>query len=202
MERVDKEKAVAELHEKLARVEVGIVTQMKGIDVETVTKLRKQRASTPSSQGHQEQSAIRAAQGLPPRPREAFQRADGIAWSYEDPSAGAKVVKAFRKEARGSKLQIKAGLIDGSVSNPQAVEEQLATMPGKDELGPACSRRSRRPSSSSSLSSRRPRRTSSTSWRRRREHIVPHEVLIGGSSRQYTRTHRALRGRAQRVHGE
>lgn len=58
----------------------------------------------------------------------------GLAWSYEDPSAAAKVVKAFRKGAAGEKLQVKAGLVDGSVLSGQAVEEQLATMPGKDEL--------------------------------------------------------------------
>jgi large subunit ribosomal protein L10 len=56
----------------------------------------------------------------------------GIAWSYEDPSAAAKIVKAYRKE--DEKLQIKAGLIEGSVLDAKAVEEQLATMPGKDEL--------------------------------------------------------------------
>ncbi|MGH7272702.1 MAG: 50S ribosomal protein L10, partial [Polyangiaceae bacterium] len=58
----------------------------------------------------------------------------GIAWSYEDPSVAAKVVKAFRKDAAGEKLQIKAGLIDGSLLDPKGVEEKLATMPGKNEL--------------------------------------------------------------------
>jgi large subunit ribosomal protein L10 len=58
----------------------------------------------------------------------------GIAWSYEDPSAAAKVVKAFRKEPAGEKLQIKAGLIEGSILDAKAVEEQLAQMPGKNEL--------------------------------------------------------------------
>jgi len=60
----------------------------------------------------------------------------GIAWSYEDPSAAAKVVKAFKKDAgdAGEKLKVKAGLIDGSVLDANAVENQLANMPGKDEL--------------------------------------------------------------------
>ncbi|HTE44167.1 MAG TPA: hypothetical protein VK636_02895, partial [Gemmatimonadaceae bacterium] len=44
-------------------------------------------------------------------------------------------VKAFRKEGPlGDKLQIKAGLIEGSVIDSNAVENELATMPGKDEL--------------------------------------------------------------------
>jgi large subunit ribosomal protein L10 len=60
----------------------------------------------------------------------------GIAWSYEDPSAAAKVVKAFKKDAgeAGEKLKVKAGLIDGAILDPRGVEDQLATMPGKDEL--------------------------------------------------------------------
>ncbi|AKU93983.1 LSU ribosomal protein L10p (P0) [Labilithrix luteola] len=60
----------------------------------------------------------------------------GIAWSYEDPSAAAKVVKSFKKDQgdAGQKLQVKAGLIDGAVLDAKAVEDQLATMPGKDEL--------------------------------------------------------------------
>jgi large subunit ribosomal protein L10 len=60
----------------------------------------------------------------------------GVAWSYEDPSAAAKVVKAFKKEQgeAGEKLKVKAGLIDGTVLDSKAVENQLATMPGKDEL--------------------------------------------------------------------
>jgi len=59
----------------------------------------------------------------------------GIAWSYEDPSAAAKVVKAFKKDpVVGDKLLIKAGLIDGSILDAKGVEDQLATMPGKNEL--------------------------------------------------------------------
>ncbi len=56
----------------------------------------------------------------------------GVAWSYEDPSAAAKVVKAFRKD--NEKLQIKAGLVEGQFLDGKAVEAQLATMPGKNEL--------------------------------------------------------------------
>jgi large subunit ribosomal protein L10 len=58
----------------------------------------------------------------------------GIAWSYEDPAAGAKVLKAFMKDAAGEKLKIKAGLIEGTVLDAKGVEDQLASMPGKDEL--------------------------------------------------------------------
>ena len=43
---------------------------------------------------------------------------------------------SFRKDEgeAGQKLQVKAGLLDGSILDGKAVEDQLATMPGKDEL--------------------------------------------------------------------
>ncbi len=60
----------------------------------------------------------------------------GIAWCYEDPSAAAKVVKEYKKSAgdAGEKLKVKGGLIEGELLTPARVENELATMPGKDEL--------------------------------------------------------------------
>ena len=45
-----------------------------------------------------------------------------------------KLRAEFRKDAAGEKLQIKAGLIEGAILDAKGVEDQLATMPGKDEL--------------------------------------------------------------------
>ena len=56
----------------------------------------------------------------------------GVAWSYEDPSAAAKIVTAFKKD--NVKLEVKAGLIEGQVLDAHAVENNLAKMPGKNEL--------------------------------------------------------------------
>lgn len=59
----------------------------------------------------------------------------GIAWCYEDPSAAAKVVKQFKKDqGEANKLKVKGGLIEGEVLDANRVENELATMPGKDEL--------------------------------------------------------------------
>jgi large subunit ribosomal protein L10 len=59
----------------------------------------------------------------------------GIAWSYEDPSAAAKVLKDFRKdEAVAAKLAIKCGVVENTVMEGSRVETELATMPGKDEI--------------------------------------------------------------------
>mgnify|MGYP001426150843 CR=1 FL=1 len=60
----------------------------------------------------------------------------GIAWCYEDPSAAAKVVKEFKKTGgeAGERLKVKGGVIEGEVLSAARVENELATMPGKDEL--------------------------------------------------------------------
>lgn len=55
----------------------------------------------------------------------------GVAWSFEEPSAAARVLKEIRKDTE--KLQIKAGLLDGQVLTAKQVEDQLATLPSKDE---------------------------------------------------------------------
>jgi large subunit ribosomal protein L10 len=44
----------------------------------------------------------------------------------------ARVLKDMGKE--NEKLKIKAGLLDGQVLSAKAVEEQLATLPSKDEM--------------------------------------------------------------------
>lgn len=59
----------------------------------------------------------------------------GIAWSYEDPSTAAKVLRDFRKdEAVAAKIAIKCGVIENTVMEGSRVETDLANMPGKNEI--------------------------------------------------------------------
>lgn len=59
----------------------------------------------------------------------------GVAFSFEDPSAAAKVVKAFRKkDEKNEKLEVKLAVLDANVIAGDKVESDLASMPGKDEL--------------------------------------------------------------------
>ena len=59
----------------------------------------------------------------------------GIAWSFEEPNAAAKVLRDFRKdEAVAARLAIKCGVIENTVMDGARVEAELATMPGKDEI--------------------------------------------------------------------
>ncbi len=59
----------------------------------------------------------------------------GVAFSFEDPSIAAKVVRDFRKkDEKNEKLQVKLAVVDASVIPGDRVESDLASMPGKDEL--------------------------------------------------------------------
>src|SRR5690606_40377703 len=61
----------------------------------------------------------------------ALQGMTGVAWSFEEPSAAARIAKEFAKD--NEKLVIKAGVLDGQVLDAKAVENQLASLPSKDE---------------------------------------------------------------------
>lgn len=139
MDRQTKEVAIGEIKGRFDRMTAAVFLDFKGMTVASVTKLRADFRKAGVDYKVVKNTLVR--QALKDAPYQAkldsaLVGMTGIAWSYEDPSAAAKVVKAFRKESgpAGEKLQVKAGLLDGQVLDGKAVEEQLATMPGKDEL--------------------------------------------------------------------
>jgi large subunit ribosomal protein L10 len=137
MERAAKTTQIGEIRARFDKATAAVFLDYKGMTVDAATKLRVEFRKAGVEYKVCKNTLVKQAlknEKFVDQLSPALAGMTGIAWSYEDPSAAAKVVKAFRKEAAGEKLQIKAGLIDGSVLNPKAVEEQLATMPGKDEL--------------------------------------------------------------------
>src|SRR5215469_8855089 len=137
MDRATKDVQIGEIRTRFDKMSAAVFLDFKGMTVEHVTKLRAEFRKAGVEYKVCKNTLVRHA--LKDKPFQ--QKLDdvlvgmtGIAWSFEDPSAAAKVVKAFRKDPAGEKLQIKAGLIEGSVLDAKAVEDQLATMPGKNEL--------------------------------------------------------------------
>ncbi len=65
----------------------------------------------------------------------SLQGMTGVAWCKEDPSAAAKVIEAFRKDAgvNAQKLQVKAGLLGGQLKEREWVEAEMAKLPGLKE---------------------------------------------------------------------
>jgi large subunit ribosomal protein L10 len=137
MERAGKELLIGEIKARFDKMTAAVFLDFKGMTVENVTKLRAEFRKAGVDYKVVKNTLVKhALKGAPYQQKldDVLVGMTGIAWSYEDPSAAAKVVKAFRKDPAGEKLQIKAGLIEGSILDAKAVEDQLAQMPGKDEL--------------------------------------------------------------------
>lgn len=135
MERTQKEAVIKTVKEKFARMSSAVFLDFKGMNVEAVTKLRDQFRKSGVEYRVVKNTLVHHAikeHAWAKSLDKSLSGMTGIAWSYEDPSAAAKVVKAFRKD--NDKLKVKAGLIEGMVLSADAVESQLATMPGKNEL--------------------------------------------------------------------
>lgn len=137
MDKATKTTQISEIKGRFDRMTAAVLLNFQGITVENATKLRAEFRKAGVEYKVLKNTLVKhALKGSPYSDKlgKSLVGMTGVAWSYEDPSAAAKVVKAFRKDAAGEKLQIKAGLIEGQVIDAKSVEDQLATMPGKDEL--------------------------------------------------------------------
>jgi large subunit ribosomal protein L10 len=135
MERAQKETVVGSIKEKFDRMTSAVFLDFKGLDVATVSKLRDEFRKSGVEYKVVKNTLVKKAiehHGWAKNLKTTLTGMTGIAFSFEDPSAAAKVVKDFRKT--NEKLKVKAGLIEGQVLAGEAVETQLATMPGKNEL--------------------------------------------------------------------
>lgn len=134
-DRIAKDAAIGTLKARFDKMTSAVLVDYKGLNVDQVTKLRNEFRKSGVEYKVVKNTLIKHAvkgQAWADALGKNLRGMTGVAWSYEDPSAAAKVVKAFRKDH--DKLKVKGGLIDGQVIAAEAVESQLATMPGKDEL--------------------------------------------------------------------
>src|SRR5579872_336072 len=137
MHRTVKETQIGEIRARFDKMSAAVFLDFTGMTVEHVTKLRAEFRKAGVEYKVVKNTLVKHAlkdASYKQKLDDVLAGMTGIAWSYEDPSAAAKVVKAFRKDAAGEKLQIKAGLVEGSILDAQGVEDRLATMPGKNEL--------------------------------------------------------------------
>ena len=133
--RKAKNTAIGELKARFDKMTSLVLLDYKGLNVETVTKLRTEFRKAGVEYKVVKNTLVKQAlkgTKLGDVLAKSLTGMTGVAWSYEDPSAAAKVVKAFKKD--NDKLTIRGGVIDGQMLDAKAVEDQLATMPGKDEL--------------------------------------------------------------------
>src|SRR6476646_3898675 len=120
MEREAKEKQITEIKTRFDKMTAAVLLDFKGMTVENATKLRSEFRKAGVEYKVVKNTLVKHAikgSAYAGKLDDALVGMTGIAWSYEDPSAAAKVVKAFKKDEgeKAEKLQVKAGLIDGSV---------------------------------------------------------------------------------------
>jgi len=133
MERAQKETVVGSIKDKFDRMSSAVFLDFKGLNVDKVSKLRDEFRKSGVEYRVVKNSLVRHAikhHGWAKSLNTSLVGMTGVAWSYEDPSAAAKVITAFLKDPANDKLKlkVKAGLIDGQLLSADAVESQLATM--------------------------------------------------------------------------
>jgi large subunit ribosomal protein L10 len=135
MLRSEKTAAIDVLKDRFSRMTSAVFLDFQGMTVEEISRLRDAFRSKgveykviKNTLVRQALSGAKYLDALTP----ALRGMTGVAWSYEEPSAAAKAVKDFKKD--NEKLRIKAGLLEGQVLNAEQVENQLAALPGRDEL--------------------------------------------------------------------
>lgn len=134
MLKTEKESAVKEIQDRFARMSSAVFVDFAGMTVEEVSKLRSTFRAKGVEYKVVKNTLVKKAlaeHSWVDRLTPALRGMTGVAWSYEEPSAAARIVKDFVKE--NEKLKIKAGLLEGTVLDAKAVESQLASLPNKDE---------------------------------------------------------------------
>ena len=134
MERTQKAEQIADIKQRFDRMSSAVFLDFTGMTVEEVSKLRVKLREKGVEYKVVKNTLVQKA--LSDKPwvsglDSVLAGMTGVAWSFEEPSAAARVVKEFKKE--NEKLKIKAGLLEGQVLNGAAVEDQLASLPNKDE---------------------------------------------------------------------
>lgn len=137
--RKAKMEAVVGVKSTLDKATSYVFLGFKGMTVMQVTDLRSEfRKAGVEYRVIKNTLLLQALKGTPLEGNKAVETAlageTGVAFSFEDPSTAAKVVKKFRKDEKNEKLQVKLAVLDASVIPGDRVESDLATMPGKDEL--------------------------------------------------------------------
>ncbi len=135
MLRANKEESVKSIKEGFAQMSSAVFVDYAGLTVEQVTDLRNKFRERGVKYQVFKNTLIRKALAeesyVDALSKTALKGMTGVALSFEEPSAAARILKEFVKT--NEKLTIKAGLMDGAVLDGKAVENQLATLPSKDE---------------------------------------------------------------------
>ena len=128
------------IQDRFSKAVATVLVDFRGVSVASITELRTRFRKAGVEYRVVKNSLVRKAiEAIDLKGRHELDKylagPTGVAWSYEDPSAAAKVLKEFRKLGdEQEKLNVKCGLLDGSVIVGKGVESRLASLPGKNEV--------------------------------------------------------------------
>ena len=126
--RQEKEAQVQSVRESFSNASATVLVDFRGVNVELITDLRARFREAGVEYRVVKNNVVRKAlEGSDLADNDEFTAnlvgPTAIAWSFEDPSAAAKVLKSFRKDHsdalapkdRPEKLVVKCGLLEGQV---------------------------------------------------------------------------------------
>jgi large subunit ribosomal protein L10 len=123
---------VEEVSALVAQAQTIVVAEYRGLDVESVTKLRKQARSSGVQLRVLKNTLARRAVNDTPFSGLADKLVGPLVYGFSaDPVAAAKVLANFAKD--NEKLVVKAGAMPNFVMDEKGVKA-LATMPSREEL--------------------------------------------------------------------
>ena len=130
---------VEQIRERFEKATSCVFVDFRGINVEQITELRSRfRARGVEYRVVKNTLVRKALENTELAPAELLTQLKGptgVVWSFEEPSAGAKIIKEFRKEdEEHEKLSVKCALFDQQVMAGERVEQDLAGLPSKDEI--------------------------------------------------------------------
>jgi large subunit ribosomal protein L10 len=133
LNRTEKQEVISKLHEKMAKAKAAILAEPRGLNVATVTELRRKfRDAQVDYKVVKNTLAQLAAKGTPVEPLiEKFVGPTALVMSYGDVVAPAKILADFAKDREN--FTIRAGVIDGKVVDAKGIQA-LARMLGIKEL--------------------------------------------------------------------
>jgi large subunit ribosomal protein L10 len=135
MLRTEKTEAIDYIRGQFQKMSSAVFVDYAGLTVEQVSKLRdslrEKGVEYKVLKNKLVKFALKDQAYVDTLGKEALRGMTAVAFSFDEPSAAARVLKEYRKE--NEKLRIKGGLLEGQILDSKAVEEQLASLPNKDE---------------------------------------------------------------------
>ncbi|UCD36515.1 MAG: 50S ribosomal protein L10 [Nitrospiraceae bacterium] len=133
LNKEEKTRIISELQDKFGKAKGVVFTDFRGLNVEEITTLRNSlRSAAIEYKVVKNTLAKRASAGTPVEGvKDVFAGPVGIAVGYDDPALLVKKVLEYSKS--NEKLQIKGGVVEGSICSPDQIRS-ISELPPREVL--------------------------------------------------------------------